>query len=179
MASRAKFHSTKFSSSSLRINHNNEQLFVCYLWCSQNVSQCNLTLRYTDTAVPLLKNCSRPASVLTNVTRFLRRPTVQSRRRGSGSISGEQSGRKNVFLLRGPRPFSISICSTALRTRPFVYRPPTLLCLHSHTIFTQNMNRSNLRFPLSLSRSLSMCVCVCVCGHKFDVKVTVHCDTFL
>ena len=127
---------------------------------------CNLTFCYTDTTVPLLKNCSCPASVLTNANRFLRRPTVQCRRRGSASISGEQSDGINVFLLRGPRPFSISISSPVLRTHSLVYRPPTLLCLDSHTILTQNMKVSNLCFPLSLSRSLSIYIyiyiCVCV-----------------
>jgi hypothetical protein len=150
------FHSTKFSSSSLRIHHNNEQLLVWDLWCLKNISQCNWTLSYTDRDVPLPKNCSCPASVLTYAIRFLRRPTVQPRRRGPGSISGEQSDRINVFLLRGPRPFSISISSPVLRTHSFVYHPSTLLCLVPHTIFTQNVNGSNLCFPLSLSHSLSI-----------------------
>lgn len=78
--------------------------------------------------MPFPINCSCPVFTLTNTIRFLRRPTVQSRRRVSGSISGEQSDRRNVFLLRGPCPFSLCISSTLLRNHSSVYHPPTLLC---------------------------------------------------
>jgi hypothetical protein len=80
--------------------------------------------------VPFPINCSCPVSALTNAIRFLRRPTVQSHRRVPGSITSEQSGRRNVFLLREPWPFSLCISSPLLRTHSFVYEyhPPTLLC---------------------------------------------------